>query len=246
MDVTTETFERDVVERSRELPVVADSGRPGGPCRTLGPAIEGEVEKRTGKLELVKIDIDAEQALAARFGIQSIPTVAVFRDGEPVTGSSAPTRRRPSASSSTRCSPRRPRRPRRDSQPPLLVYAEAAGESADYSTTPLAKEESGSRQCEGSVLWMRHAPPEPATTSASSPSTSEAGRTATTGIPLLQVKAATVSSRKTPASAQAKNRITRSDTIACCHNPTRARTTNTAATSSSATTAPTTRTPVAE
>ena len=43
-------------------------------------------EKRTGKLELVKIDIDAEHALAARFGIQSIPTVAVFRDGEPVTG----------------------------------------------------------------------------------------------------------------------------------------------------------------
>ena len=44
------------------------------------------IEKRTGRLELVKIDIDAEQALAARFGIQSIPTVAVFRDGEPVTG----------------------------------------------------------------------------------------------------------------------------------------------------------------
>jgi putative thioredoxin len=56
------------------------------PCRTLGSAIEGEVEKRTGRLELVKIDVDAEQALAARFGIQSIPTVAVFRDGELVTG----------------------------------------------------------------------------------------------------------------------------------------------------------------
>ena len=107
MDVTTETFEHDVVERSRELPVVVDFYGLVRPCRTLGPAIESEVEKRMGKLELVKIDIDTEQALAARFGIQSIPTVAVFRDGEPVTGFAAPTRRRPSASSSMSCSPRR-------------------------------------------------------------------------------------------------------------------------------------------
>ena len=87
MDVTTETFERDVVERSRELPVVVDFWAAWcGPCRMLGPAIESEVAKRAGKLELVKIDVDAEQTLAARYGIQSIPTVAVFRDGEPATG----------------------------------------------------------------------------------------------------------------------------------------------------------------
>ena len=63
-------------------------------------------------------------------------------------------------------------------------------------------------------------------------------------LPLLQVKAATVSSRKTAASAQAKNRIARLDTSVCRHNPTRARTTNTAATSSTTTRAATTRVPV--
>ena len=86
-DTTTATFDRDVIERSRELPVVVDFWAAWcGPCRMLGPAIEAEAATRAGKLELAKIDVDAEQALAARYGIQSIPTVAVFRDGAPVAG----------------------------------------------------------------------------------------------------------------------------------------------------------------
>jgi putative thioredoxin len=87
MDVTTETFERDVLERSRELPVVVDFWAAWcGPCRMLGPAIESEVAKRERKIELAKVDVEAEQVLAAQYDIQSIPTVAVFRDGKPVTG----------------------------------------------------------------------------------------------------------------------------------------------------------------
>jgi putative thioredoxin len=87
MDVTTDTFPQDVIERSKELPVIVDFWAAWcGPCRMLGPAIESEVAKREGKIELAKIDVDAEQELAGRYGIQSIPTVVVFRDGRPVTG----------------------------------------------------------------------------------------------------------------------------------------------------------------
>jgi putative thioredoxin len=87
MDTTIQTFEQDVIQRSNELPVVVDFWAVWcGPCRILGPAIEQEAGKREGKLVLAKVDVDAEQELAARYGIQSIPTVAVFRNGEIVNG----------------------------------------------------------------------------------------------------------------------------------------------------------------
>lgn len=87
MDVTTETFDHDVIERSRELPVVVDFWAAWcGPCRMLGPAIEQEIAARDGRIELAKVNVDEEPQIAARYGIQSIPTVAVFRDGEVITG----------------------------------------------------------------------------------------------------------------------------------------------------------------
>src|SRR5437870_5397380 len=65
MDVTTQSFERDVLDRSRELPVVVDFWADWcGHCRMLGPAIESEVTKRTGKIELAKFDVDAEPQLS--------------------------------------------------------------------------------------------------------------------------------------------------------------------------------------
>jgi putative thioredoxin len=82
MDVTDSTFQAAVIDRSHQVPVVVDFWAEWcGPCRQLGPVIEKAVAARAGQVELAKIDVDSNPAVASTFGIQSIPAVKAFKDG---------------------------------------------------------------------------------------------------------------------------------------------------------------------
>jgi putative thioredoxin len=83
IDINEEDFEAEVLQRSAEVPVVVDFWAPWcAPCRQLSPALEKAAEARDGKVVLVKIDTDQNPEVAQRYGVQGIPAVKAFVDGE--------------------------------------------------------------------------------------------------------------------------------------------------------------------
>src|SRR5215204_1804911 len=81
-EVTNDTWESEVV--SSDMPVLVDFWAEWcGPCHAVAPVLDKIVEERQGELKLVKVNIDEQPELVGKFGVASIPTMILFRDGEP-------------------------------------------------------------------------------------------------------------------------------------------------------------------
>src|ERR1041384_4940905 len=86
-DVTTQSFMKDVIEESKRQPVLVDFWAPWcGPCKQLTPILEKVVKAAKGKVKLAKMNIDEHPAIPGQMGIQSIPAVIAFSNGQPVDG----------------------------------------------------------------------------------------------------------------------------------------------------------------
>jgi putative thioredoxin len=86
-DTTTQTFVKDVIEESKRQPVLVDFWAPWcGPCKQLTPVLEKAVKAAKGKVKLVKMNIDDHPAIPGQLGIQSIPAVIAFANGQPADG----------------------------------------------------------------------------------------------------------------------------------------------------------------
>jgi thioredoxin 1 len=82
IDITEANFEQEVLKS--ETPVLVDFWAEWcGPCHAVSPVLEKIAEERQGELKLVKVNIDDEQALSQRYGVMSIPTIILFKDGQP-------------------------------------------------------------------------------------------------------------------------------------------------------------------
>ena len=83
VDVTAETFMAEVIEKSKTVPVILDFWADWcEPCKNLTPILHSIVEKHPGAVRLAKVNTDQEQMLAQQMGVQSLPTVALLKDGQ--------------------------------------------------------------------------------------------------------------------------------------------------------------------
>jgi len=83
-DVSDASFQQEVIEGSKETPVLVDFWAEWcGPCHAVSPVLDKIAEERPGQLKLVKLNIDENQNTAQTYGVMSIPTMILFKDGEP-------------------------------------------------------------------------------------------------------------------------------------------------------------------
>ena len=81
LEITSINFQGEVVES--DVPVLVDFWAEWcGPCRMVGPVVDEISEDYAGRIKVAKLDVDAEPGLASRFGVLSIPTIVLFKDGE--------------------------------------------------------------------------------------------------------------------------------------------------------------------